>query len=421
MPDSPTNNAGWAQLFDELSIREEIENRGIFRLSAKKIKEIGRREPRLMTKFDSRTQRPKLLADNEVTILPVTNGEYVLLAGDGYFQLPDDKRIVSYDAAKIVELQTIPWRAGIRSEPQAIDTLFMASALRTFVGDDHLQLTLRGRLRSHKFAFTFQTKIRQEVLAVDGVQIEIDAGFEGQKVVIIEAKFGAVDNFLIRQLYYPYRDLLKAGVAKEICPIFLVYSNKVYSLYQFKFEDVNSYNSATLVRRVNYSLEELKPLPKLADFVTNKRTQIPRDVPFPQADDLSKVFDVTAMLIDAPANKEQIADQFGVDPRQGDYYANAASWLGFVQRSGASFEVTPEGRKFAMSNRVDRISEVAKRVCERPAFAETAEALIKGRTLGIEEIAKIISAEYKLQGTTPARRASTVRGWIVWLNGELRH
>src|SRR6266851_4538671 len=184
---------------------------------------------------------------------------------------------------------------------------------------------------------------------VDGVQMEVDAGFEGEKVVLLEAKFGATDNFLIRQLYYPFRYLLESGVTKHISPMLLVYSNRVYSLYAFEFTDPDSYQSAKLIRRVDYALEATRTIPRLADFTGAKSKTAPAEFPFPQADDLSKVFDVTEILAAAPATKEEIAEQFGVDPRQGDYYANAAAWLGFVEKSGPQFALTKEGKKFVAS------------------------------------------------------------------------
>jgi len=415
-----SNNAAWKDLFDELPIHEKIEKFGTFHITANQIKRIGGREPRLMTKFDSRSQRPKLLAEHGITILPTTNGEYLLLKGDGYFDVPPIQQIEVYDATKIANLQTIPWQAGIRSEPQAIDTLYMASALRSFVGDSSLQLTVRGKLRSNKFSYKFQTQIREEVIEVDGVQIEIDSGFEGDKILLLEAKFGSLDSFIVRQLYYPYRDLLASGVTKEIIPVLLVYSNRVYSLYRFEFSAVDSYQSIRLVRQADYSLEDLRTLPRLADILTNKNRTAPQGVPFPQADDLSKVFDVTDILTAGPATKEEISERFDVDPRQGDYYANAASWLGLAEKSKHRFRLTLAGRNFSKKGRIDRLVEMAQLVCEMPAFSETARAMVGGAPPTTKETADIISRAYPLTGSTPIRRASTVRAWIEWLANQLR-
>ncbi len=420
MHQTSSNNAGWKRLFEQLRIHAQIEEFGLFRLRAEQIKKVGGREPRLMTKFDSREQRPRLLAHHGLTILPISNGEYLLLKGDGYCDVPPVGQVEIYDAAKIADLQTIPWRAGIRSEPQAIDTLFMASALRSFIGDESLQLTIRGKLRSNKFSFRFRTDIRDEKVRVDGVQIEIDSGFEGDKVLLLEAKFGTMNSFIIRQLYYPYRNLLAEGIKKEIVLVLLVYSNRVYSVYRFEFADVDSYQSIRLVRQVDYTLEDLKTIPRFADVLAHKKGAAPPGVPFPQADDLSKVFDVTDILAAGPTTKEEIAERFDVDPRQGDYYANAAYWLGLVDKSGHQFTLTQAGREFSKKSRIDRIVEIAQLVSKMPAFSEAAEAFAQRKPLETEEIAEIISRSYGLSGTTPARRASTVTAWIDWLANQLR-
>jgi hypothetical protein len=85
MPVSPTSEA-WARLAERHRLRERLALGEVVRLSADEIRTAGR-EPRLMTKFDTRESRPLELSDT--TILPVTNGEYLLLPGDGYADLPD--------------------------------------------------------------------------------------------------------------------------------------------------------------------------------------------------------------------------------------------------------------------------------------------------------------------------------------------
>lgn len=421
MIDKTLTNDAWRRLFEELPVKEKISELGSFRLTAKQIHKIAKREPRLMTKFDSREQRPKLLLQPPLTILPTTNGEYVLLHGDGYFDVPPTQTIETYDASKVARLQTIKWAEGIRSEPQALDTLFMASALRSFADDDTLQLTIRGRLRSGKFEFKFKTEIRQELIAVDGVQIEVDSGYEGRKVVIVEAKFGALKSFIVRQLYYPYRDLLSNGVSKEIIPILLVYSNRVYSLYSFKFIRPDDYQSISLVRQAHYTLEDLKTLPRLADFVTSARRKLPTDVPFPQADDLSKVFDVADILSGGPADKDEIAERFQVDPRQGDYYANAAAWLGMAEKSNGNFVLTKTGREFNKLTRIERMEQVADILAKSPGFAEALAVQAAGNSLRLTDIVRVIGRNYGLSGTTAPRRASTVRSWIEYLSSNFRN
>jgi hypothetical protein len=415
---SPTT-AAWKTLFERFPIQEKTAQEGFFRLTAEQIRKTGR-EPRLMTKFDSRDHRPKPLVQAGITILPISNGEYVLLKGDGYTPVPQVHDVETYDAGKVAALETIQWGDGIRGESQAIDTLFMASALKTFVDDKDLQLTMRGRLRSSRFQFTFEGDVKPIKINVDGVQIEVDAGFEGNKVVILEAKFGSLDDFIVRQLYYPYRNLLELGVKKQIIPILLTYSNRVYSLYQFEFSNTDLYQ-IHLVRQKSYSLEELKPIPRFADVTPKGMLRIPATgAPFPQADDLSKVFDVTDLLLAGPMRKEEITAGFDVDPRQGDYYGNAAAWLGLTKKKNHQFILTDDGLRFSKMNRTDRIVEIARRLKALPAFSETAYEAVKGHTLPPREIAAIISRKYGLTGATPLRRASTVKAWIDWLSRELR-
>jgi Domain of unknown function (DUF6997)/Domain of unknown function (DUF6996) len=420
MPNETPTNKAWEKIFDKLGAKERIAESGILRITANQIKQISAREPRLMTKFDSRKTRPKLLVDQGLTILPTSNGEYVLLCGDGYSDIPPVRQAETYDPGKIKNLQTIRLGEGIRSESQAIDTLFMISALRSFVGDDSLQLTVRGRLRSGDFSFKFRTNVRQEIINVKGVQIEVDSGYEGKKIAIVEAKFGSSESFIIRQLYYPYRELIRSGVTKEIVPVLLVYSNLIYSLYAFSFQREDDYQSINLLRQADFILGDLDTPPRLIDFVTTKRAEPPAEIPFPQADDLTKVIDVTDILASTPADKDQIAERFQVDPRQGDYYANAAAWLGLAEKSKGRFQLTKAGIQFNKLSRVKRIEELASLLAEMPGFAEAIGEVAKGNPIDNDEIARIIDKVYGYSGTTKSRRALTVRSWAQYLANTLK-
>jgi hypothetical protein len=412
MSENPTEKA-WKRIFEALPMKEQLDKTGIARIAAAQIKQITGREPRLMTKFDSRKSRPKTLTGANVTILPISNGEYALLRGDGYCEIKPPNAIQAYPTGELSRLQTISLSGGIRGESQVIDTLFMVSALRTFVGDNSLRLTIRGRLRSSQFSYKFITQTSVHSISVDRVQIEVDSGYEGKKIALVEAKFGRVNDFIIRQLYYPYRDLLARGISKEIIPILLVYSNRVYSLYSFAFQKEDEYNSIVPVGQIHYSLDEPKAPPSMADFVSPRRRIPPQGIPFPQANDLSRVFDVAELLGHGPANKFQIARRFPVDPRQGDYYGNAVAWLGLAEKSGATFTLTALGRSFNKMPRTDRIAELGKILGQMPAFAEAIEARAQGTDLKTNEISEIVARDYRLsQTSTGPRRANTVQSWI---------
>lgn len=420
MPEGSQTNTAWIRLFEEFDIRSHLKSDGIFKISATNISRAGGREPRLMTKFDHRKSRPKIMQDLGITVLPISNGQYVLLSGDGYCSIPPPTRIERYDPRLIGDFQTLKWQDGLHSEPQVIDTLFCASALRSFMGDDTLTLTVRGKLRSRPFKFTFDTgSYGVQNLDVSGVQIEIDSGYEGQNVAIVEAKFGATSDLIIRQLFYPYRHLLEAGVSKKLRLIYLIYSNKVFSLYEVGFEDSRAYHSCKIIRQKHYTLEELKKLPNFAEVIANAHHRVPGDAPFPQADDASKIIDVVELLLSNPMSKFEISERFQVDPRQGDYYGNAAVWLGFAEKSGGSFHLTKHGVSLAYMNRADRIVALAEAAAAMPVFSEASRSEVRGERMTTDQIAKLIAKKTNLAGTTPPRRASTVRAWIDWLADQL--
>src|SRR5205814_711527 len=128
-----------------------------------------------------------------------------------------------------------------------------------------------GELRTHK-------------ILVSNAAVEIDAGFEGDRVWLLEAKARETQDFMIRQLYYPLR-LWQSKISKPIVPLFFVYTNRVFGIYEYHFDNEKLYQSVRFVRSHWFTFDEPKELPSLATmFDTVKRAQPPEEVPFPQAD-----------------------------------------------------------------------------------------------------------------------------------------
>ncbi|HMA95617.1 MAG TPA: hypothetical protein VKP30_23170, partial [Polyangiaceae bacterium] len=141
-------------------------------VSADAIKQLTGREPRLMSKFDTRESRPPALAD--ATILPVTNGSYAILPGDGYADVPAPSLVRHWPPSKAAaRLGSLPWITGPTSESQILDMANATGLLQDFLGDDGACLTIRGRLRSPRFEFEFDTPHGRAPLTVEGVQIEV--------------------------------------------------------------------------------------------------------------------------------------------------------------------------------------------------------------------------------------------------------
>ena len=68
-------------------------------------------------------------------------------------------------------------------------------------------LTIMGRMGTKAFNYHIdQTGGAPYPISVQKAQCEIDGGFEGgTTLALVEAKNKITDDFLIRQLYYPYR------------------------------------------------------------------------------------------------------------------------------------------------------------------------------------------------------------------------
>ena len=66
----------WEEIFNDYNILDEIIKKGFYKISADQIRNY--KEPRLMTKFDYSSQLPKIFKDNDLGILPINNGEYII-------------------------------------------------------------------------------------------------------------------------------------------------------------------------------------------------------------------------------------------------------------------------------------------------------------------------------------------------------
>jgi hypothetical protein len=261
---------------------------------------------------------------------------------------------------------------------------------------------------------------------VDGVQIEVDAGFESpEKIYLFEAKLGRVEDFNIRQLYYPFRDW-SCKSSKEIVPLFFVYTNGLFYILQFAFGE--EYGDLRLVRSKCFTVNEPAKQPvNLSRILAETRIEPEPEVPYPQANDLDKVIDIMTNFHSAGlSNKQAIAEFFDFDERQGDYYLNAGYYLGLLKRvpSSTEFSLTREGEYIARSsNRSGRNLLLLKQMLKRPSFHEIVSLFdSSGRDLArlsVDVLAPIIQKHVALNETTARRRASTVMSWLRWMSGAM--
>lgn len=406
---------GWERLFEELDLQAQLIATGMAALSAEQIKQISKREPRLMTKFDTRESRPARLAD--VTVLPLTNGTYVLVQGDGYGDVPDATHLKRWTARSMRRpLLTLPWRGGPSSESQALDMAAATGLLEDFLGESDVRLTVRGRLRAPRFEFQFRGEQRNVPLVADGVQVEVDSGFEGEAIHLIEAKLGTRSNFHIRQLYYPMRMWNALVPTKRVTTVFLSWSNRQFSLRSFTFEPIGDYHAIVPASSVDYVLDEPKAIPTLSDVLdSTKLGSLRAGLPFPQADDMRRVIDVIDAVAAGCNSRASIAARYGFDERQSDYYANAGAFLELLVRDGASFALSPIGHEFVGADLTGRYRLLLQQMAASPVFRECMTEIADAqRYPSRHEVAEVISRATGLAGATPIRRATTVLSWLRW-------
>ncbi len=245
------NSVSWNKIVDDYHILDHDFTKSYFPLSAEQIKKscqdfkkTTEKEVRILCKQDTRESRPEVFKQNNLFILPIKNGHYAILQGEGYVDIPKIQTpSETYNSKLNFRLDSSAIGA---SEMQYLDFAYASSLIRTFMGDESLLLTIRGRKYTPDFSF----KVNNILLNVSSVQTEVDAGYEGRdKIVLIEAKNNDVSNTVIRQLYYPFRQW-KTHTKKDVIPVFFERDkfHSTFNIWQYKFEDENNYNSIRLVR-----------------------------------------------------------------------------------------------------------------------------------------------------------------------------
>lgn len=426
------NDIAWERLFADYLILDEINNKGIYKISAKAINE--KREARLMTKFDHAAQLPKIFKQNNLSIQPDSRSTYVIGRFDSYKKLPKEENL--YKKPKDIEafpfpedIQTLNPK-NIRSEATALLCAYNAGIINDLLEQEVIRFTIAGRMSTGKFSYSINDSKQKTCyqINVDNSQCEIDGGFEGDDILaIIEAKNSSVDNFLIRQLFYPYK-LWIDKTSKQVIPIFLSYFDNIFSFYIYKFEDNENYNSITLVKQKRYYIGSNDiELQEIIDIRETIKIKIESSITlFPQADVFGRIVD---LLFQIQYNKiflqRDIAINYGFVVRQAQYYASAAIYLGLIKKEqiykgGVGYSLTKLGFKIIQQASRERNLAFVKCILEKKVFNKALDFYInqKGK-LEKEDIIEIMkSADIQLvksSQATVSRRADTVRGWINWI------
>jgi len=421
------NDKAWEQIFDKHKILERISSEGHLEISASKINEF--REARLMTKFDHKSQLPKLFTDNNLSILPISRGGYVI----GTFETFCDFNADDIEVSPIefpTFLESLDYR-DITSEATAINCAFVSKILHNFTEEENLLPTVSGRMSSLSFSFGINSSKGIFNVNVGNSQIEIDGGYEGDiSLSLIEAKNYISDDFLVRQLYYPYK-LWSGKIQKKVRPIFLTYSNGVFHLREYTFTNQNHYNSLILVKHRKYVVQEGSfNIELLSQIIDTTKTIKEPEIPFPQADSFERVINLCELLKQRDfIAKEEITQNYDFDARQTDYYANAGKYLGLVDTGRDSFTgqigcyLTTKGNQVFSLNLIDRQKEFVKLIISHSAFKHSLKLHLDNGEMPPKESIVEIMKRSKLYNvgseSTYYRRASTIVGWINWIINQI--
>ena len=415
------NDESWEKLFEKYQILEEVNKNGCFQIEASQINQ--ERESRLMAKFDHIVNLPKIFRDNNLSILPLSRSQYII--GHFHTHLP-----VRYN----LEIQTIPWQfprqietidyTNLYSESSALLCAFNIGIIDDLV-DSKTKFTVSGRMSTKTFEFQIKNSLNNQSYSINvtNSQCEIDGGFETDDcLILIEAKNYRVEDFLIRQLYYPYR-LWSKKISKKVVPILMTYSNDIFSFFIYKFTDISDYNSITLVEQKNYAIASEEIQRSEIDLLLTQIKIIPEPakIPFPQADKFDRIIDLTSLLLENSLTSNDITENYQFNQRQTDYYTSAGKYLGLIEKQGKIFKSTDEAKNIFRQPYKLKYLKLIEKILAHEVFNRAFKLSLEVRNIPSKsQITKIMSeSNLKIGNTTIDRRASTVKGWINWLCSQI--
>jgi hypothetical protein len=415
------NDIAWKKLFEKHKIIEKINDNNKFFINSTQINEF--REARLMTKFDHKSQLPKLFVENDLSILPTSRGGYVIGKIDTFHNFHE----VEIEINKIdfpIFLESLDYR-DITSEATAINCAFVSGILRDFTNEEELYPTVSGRMSSSSFSFKINSNIENFNVNVVNSQIEIDGGFEGTNSLnLIEAKNYISNDFLVRQLYYPFK-LWNNKIDKKVRPIFLTYTNGIFHLREYIFQDPNHYNSLKLVREKKYAVQEgAINIETIQKIIKEIKIVVEPKIPFPQANSFERIINLCEVLKQKEVlTKEEITLNYDFDERQTAYYTNAGKYLGLIEQKIENKQIiyclSKKGQIIFSVSIIDRQSEFVKLILSHSVFKKTLNLYFENgifpSSQEIVEIMKISNLHNVNSEATYFRRASTITKWINWI------
>ncbi|MCI4352697.1 MAG: Dam family site-specific DNA-(adenine-N6)-methyltransferase [Thermoplasmata archaeon] len=399
-----------------------------YQFTSAELKAIGGAEPRLIAKMDTREQLPPMLADRGYFLIPTSTRNYAIVPGEGYHDLEGiDEPPKSYTPDREIPV-TVALKSG---ESAAIQTALYSGLLEKVVGVPQLKSTLHNdKVTIHDSEIHYG---KDWSLRLKGAQAEVDAGFENHgDFFLFECKVwshATLRDFNVRQLFFPQLQALEEfeirGLKLRPRCFFLNVEpdSATYRFWEYTFGDPHDYSDIRLVQKSAYRLAQDKPSSPTDLLEELLQQEISQTTYVPQADDPSKLVALLDGVGEGLTTADQLADRFQFDPRQSNYYGEAAEELGMLTRErGRGFSLTALGAKIAKDRSDVAARAVIERILTLPVFRGIAESAIKAHnpTIDLELIPQMIvrTAKDRYNETTIRRRTQSVAAWLNWI-GEV--
>jgi len=334
---------------------------------------------------------PTIFRENGVFLLPVSTEEYVIVHGQGYHLLEEPGPPKRVEGRYPFKMAMLGYGSG---ENRFLLQAFHSGLLKQFTRTPLLCDAAGGKMRTGDFDFR-----------VDG---------SPTISVLFEAKPSWRSNFLIRQLYYPYR-VARGLTSKNVRTFFMIadQDEETYNLWEYGWKDPSDYEQIKLVRKGCYLIEQTAP-----PIETFEAIEPERDLGIvPQANDLQKVADFPHLVRRGIDTAKKWAEFYGIAIRQASYYRQAAEALNLVASEDGTYALTEDGRRYVEMDVLKGSDFLAEQLLRVPLLNRVFQMVVDSGSSGVgqEEIARLIAQSSRLTGTTLPRRASTVFAYFRWI------
>jgi len=401
-----SKDQAWKNIFSRYGLLQKIDDEGFVDITADEIKAVDGKEARLMCKVDFRENLPTIMSENGLSILAIKNGTYKISKNDPFIDVKRDITTQIIEIKSPTNILSIDAN-NIKSESGGLDIAYISGMLDQVFKEKSV-LSIRGRLRG-----TLEFDIEKTHYYIDGVQIEVDGGYESKDAIhLIEAKIGFKNNINIRQLLYPQLFWEKEVAGKKEIKSYLFYlQDDIFRFIPYVYDGKIGYLDhdremafTFKVDKKDFSLHTIEVDQSMVDLTA----------PFPQADRFETINTMLIIISQAECiSKEELKMEFDIVDRQIDYYFNVLKWLRVCVEVGNCLILTKRGKDIIDLDFKDRIYFLAKIVFSEPIMNDVLNDKIPS---------KDSFKKYNVNSqSTVERRLRTVRSWIGYFKKVLQY